>query len=607
MWDISLKIAFYVVTGLALILTSSWYVRSLYETITGRGEVVIAPIEIIGADGKVDKERGTALAHMLQARLHEIEDDIHSAQEELMGKRPEAVVAAANGTAPTVSGAAPVMGVTAPRLPQLLTQGVGLETKLLEPAQINVSVAGVEVGGAVAWMQRQMANRRTIVFTLYEKKRSVHIAGSLQALGLPEAAMSMEVSPEEGEDSVSLDRVVEMMAYELVRRRMPDPTGNRLTALDAEEFQSLVEVLRDTALQNRRVASRNNTLPAFKELLERASKLSDSVKGWYQLSYLTASIAESAHDWDVARKNYEQAHEAVADDPKNELRKTLEKKIAEMQDKLKAAPVTGGGELTPQAEAARQKMQSYVQEAVDFYNELLGQKLTAPAIKIQTDPNLKYAAYYDSQNVVASADVQYIPDLSFRNAAWQHILRIAGDHAAEKNDARGDIIYAYANVFTILAQQHHLKQNEKTSDWVLGRGYIDWVEGKTLTKPYEGTPWASLKDPGKAYATSSAAGKDRMVAQMGDYVNASTPERHYINDGILSKAFYLLAMKQGSARAAEIWIAALREVKKVKQIDFPRFAKILYQQAGDDREAVRESLKAVGLDPVPARAAAGQP
>ena len=606
MWDISLKVAFYVVTGLALILTSSWYVRSLYETITGRAEVVIAPIEIIDANGKVDKERGTALAHMLQARLHEIEDDIHGAQKQLMGKAPEGRAATAGGSATTVSSLPSLMGLTPTPIPQVLTQGVGLETRLLEPAQINVSVAGVEVGGAVAWMQRQMANRRTVVFTLYEKKRGVHIAGSLQALGLAEAAMSMDVSSEDSEDAVSLDRVVELMAYELVRRRMlSDPAGSQLKALSTEEFQSLVEVLRDTALQNRLVATRTNTLPEFKELLQKARKLSDSVKGWYQLTYLTASIAESANDWDAARENYEDAQKALANDPKNELRKTLEKKIAEMQDKLKAPPVVGGGQLTPQAELARQKMQSYAREATDFYNELLGQKLTAPAVKIQTDPNLKYSPYYDSQNVVAAEEVQYLPDLSFRNAAWQHIFNIAGDHAADKNDARADIVWAYANMFTILAQQHHLKQNEKTSDWVLGRGYIDWVGGKSLTKPYEGTPWASLKDPGNAYATS-AVGKDRMVGHMRDYVNASSAERRYINDGILSKAFCLLAMKQDSARAAEIWIAALRELKKAKQIDFPRFAKILYQQAGDDREAVRESLKAVGLDPVPARAAAGQ-
>ena len=36
-------------------------------------------------------------------------------------------------------------------------------------------------------------------------------------------------------------------------------------------------------------------------------------------------------------------------------------------------------------------------------------------VKLQTDPVLKYAPYYDSHNVVAAAEVQVLPDLIFRN------------------------------------------------------------------------------------------------------------------------------------------------------------------------------------------------
>ena len=41
-----------------------------------------------------------------------------------------------------------------------------------------------------------------------------------------------------------------------------------------------------------------------------------------------------------------------------------------------------------------------------------------------------------------------------------------------------------------------------------------------------------------------------------------------------------------------------RQLKKAKRIDFLQFSKILYEQAGDDKEAVREALQQVGLDPV---------
>ena len=604
MWDVLFKIAFYVVIGLVLIVGSCWYVRSLYTTLTGKGEVVIAPFEIIGLNGTSDKTRGTALAHMLQAQLREIEQNIATAQTQLMGKRPEAMVQPVQAkTVPQpVPGSAPAVALTMPPMPPLLTQGVGLQTQLLEPAEINVSVAGVEVGGVVAWLQRQMVNRRTVVFTLYEKKHGFRVTGALHAMGLRDDSMTLDVKPDEGEESVALDRVVEKMAYELVRRRLVSDPSNRVEALDEVEFQSLVEVLHDTARQNHRVALGRSALPEFQELLERASKLTDSVEGWYQLSYLTASIAESAQDWEAAEKQYQRAHEALTHEAKQEeLRKTIDSRIDEMREKISAQQksVAATGALDPEAEAARERMQIYVQEAVDYYNELLDQRLKAPLVKIQTDNSLKYSPYFDWTNVVADKEVQYFPDLSFRNAVWPHLTRIVGGGAMDRNDTQTDIMYSYADVFTMLAQQHHLSQDEKSSDWVLARGYIDWVNGKTPTKPYEGTPWVSFKEPGRAYNTKSTSGKDRQVAHMRDYVSSTTdPERRYINSGILNKAFYLLATKRTTERAAEIWIAALRQLKKAKRIDFPQFSRILYEQAGDDKDAVREALKQVGLDPV---------
>ncbi len=115
--------------------------RSLYTTLTGKGEVVIAPFEIIGLNGASDKTRGTALAHMLQVQLREIEQNIATAQTQLMGKRPEAMVQPVQAkTVPQpVPGSAPAVALT---MPPLLTQGVGLQTQLLEPAEINAEERG---------------------------------------------------------------------------------------------------------------------------------------------------------------------------------------------------------------------------------------------------------------------------------------------------------------------------------------------------------------------------------------------------------------------------------------------------------------------------------
>ena len=187
MLDLFFRVTFYVVTGVALAGACAWYAQSLYHEVTGRGEVVIAPFEVVGSAN--NKDRGLALAHMLHARLREIERDMRVAQQELMGGHP-GTRPAAPATMQSLEPAPAQAGMVATRIamPQLLTQTVELRAGLLEPADINISVGGVQVGGVVAWMQRLMSNPRTLVFTLYERKDGAQVSGSLHALAAPSVA-----------------------------------------------------------------------------------------------------------------------------------------------------------------------------------------------------------------------------------------------------------------------------------------------------------------------------------------------------------------------------------------------------------------------------------
>ena len=72
MWDSFFKVTFYGGVGLALVAALVWYVGALRSVMTGKGEVVIAPFEIVRSNGEVDKAGGTALAHMLQVQLREV-------------------------------------------------------------------------------------------------------------------------------------------------------------------------------------------------------------------------------------------------------------------------------------------------------------------------------------------------------------------------------------------------------------------------------------------------------------------------------------------------------------------------------------------------------
>src|SRR5258708_5602618 len=131
MWNTLFAIVFYTAGGLAIITALIWYGRSLYDVITGRGEIVIAEFDIVGAPGDKDKTSGMALAHMLQARLREIGNDLDAGQEQLTQ---------------TVAKESKVNAFQPGVVPPLWNENkVGLETGLFDDANINVSVAGVAV------------------------------------------------------------------------------------------------------------------------------------------------------------------------------------------------------------------------------------------------------------------------------------------------------------------------------------------------------------------------------------------------------------------------------------------------------------------------------
>jgi hypothetical protein len=105
-------------------------------------------------------------------RLRAIEKDIATTQQQLIDA-PSSPVSVASTPVTSPPAATDVPGripVFAMPIPQVLTQRVGLQTVLLNPIQVTASVAGVEVGGLFSWLQRQLANRRTLrVFALREE------------------------------------------------------------------------------------------------------------------------------------------------------------------------------------------------------------------------------------------------------------------------------------------------------------------------------------------------------------------------------------------------------------------------------------------------------
>jgi hypothetical protein len=251
--------------------------------------------------------------------------------------------------------------------------------------------------------------------------------------------------------------------------------------------------------------------------------------------------------------------------------------------------------------SAREKIEGYVRAATSYLNSLLGHNLPTPSVQVVTKKGAEGAlSYWDGQKVVVPQATQYLPDIVYRESSWPHILRVAGSDAV---DPSGDnpaeaILYSYADIFPMLVQQHELGQDANTSHWELAPGWVEMSEGKDLATAKTRTPYLSFAKLGAANK-DAAVGATNQVAHMRDFDTKSDKFlRKYINSGILNKAFYETARRLGSARAAEIWIGALRQMKKVRKPDFSRFAVMLNEAASEaDRPKLREALVEVGLEP----------
>jgi hypothetical protein len=175
---------------------------------------------------------------MLQARLQSLVRELRDAQAGFT----------TNVRAPALAQGAPAAPVGDVRL---WTQTVALQTGLLQPMDIKLSVGGVDVGGILPWLQRWLSSRRTLHFTLYLQETETQIFGSLAALRLLDAGLRLHVKGSDGK-APSLDVIVDGLAHEIVHRYLSQDTTNRLEVLDSSEFTGLAGVLVSVAQANRK-------------------------------------------------------------------------------------------------------------------------------------------------------------------------------------------------------------------------------------------------------------------------------------------------------------------------------------------------------------------
>jgi hypothetical protein len=151
--DLVIKIAAYCALGLVLLIANIWFVRSVRSAFRRQAmPTVIAPLEIVG-DKDEGGARGRGLARMLHGQLRHTEVEIASSLQALRGGAAAAEEARGSG-----DDDRPQPAVLALRENVPAVQKVDFQVQD-PPSQLDVSVGGVEVGGIIAWLQKDGPRR----------------------------------------------------------------------------------------------------------------------------------------------------------------------------------------------------------------------------------------------------------------------------------------------------------------------------------------------------------------------------------------------------------------------------------------------------------------
>lgn len=571
--EIAVKVAVYLAVGVALVACNVWYVRALYQSMTG-GDLVVAPVKVVG--GTEDAAIvGETLARLIISKLQSLEWDLRQSQSALKDAAKRTNPAAAPPPATPA-------GVTAGILDTPKT--AVLNAQLFEATNIDVKVAGVDVGGLLPHIQRWFVADRTLAFSVSWEGKTANVAGNIDALGLgtPRPVwMSIE--------NATASSIAEAIALALIHRRWARDSVE-FSELEDSEFNKLVITINEVAKINRQVITYNSSRKSdFEKILPTVDPLVDRITGWGELTNFVASIAEAAGKYDRALALYRQMRNARTSPLASDV---LTAKIATLEGLTK----TAAGNIQ---QVALQKMQKSVTDATRILNRLFGLSLSDPQVELISDEIRN--AYWDGNKINVPPAVQDMPDIVYHEAAWPFI---SNKWKFRYQGQVGALAQSYTDVLTSLVKQTLLNQNAKKADWTIAPGAIAWVTGKPNEIATDKRPLRSLKEPGKAY-DDPTLGKDPQLDHYSKLIKApNTADSDFggvhTNSGIPNRAFYETAMQIGSEEAGEIWIKSLGQFTET--IDLRKASQVIYKTAVDlygegsaEAKGVKAGWSAVGL------------
>ncbi len=586
--DTLIRIFLYISIGSGLFGANFWFINTLHKALFSK-EAVITSFKIVGKEDEKGK-LGNDLAIRLQTRLKKIQQELKNSQSSLINKTP---------VKKTLD---PSIGIIPPQVQEKQKASVptkilgiaSVPTKILEPLNINVTLGGVEWGQFLPRLQRWMVKGRTLNFTVYYEGDKAEVTGNLGTFG----QSNSELLWLEDIELNNYDEIVNPIAYSLIQKQLSKDQSSKIKDLNLPEFRELLDIINDAAKFNQNV---DNNIPQEDEFAKLFVKIKPYVtqkktRDWNVLIYLTASIAESAENYDEALLFYSQLKETQSkQEPKTKKEKDLKEKelefftskINDLNDKIAS-------------EEALKKIREDAVYAVDFLNQLFDLNLEVPEIKL-LDKSFKNA-YWDGKKYNAPPQIKDLPDVTYHEIAYPFI---ANQVNFLYQGQSGALLQSYSDILTSLIKQKRLGQTAETADWTIAPGAIAWLQGEDIPSSKDRSPLRSLKAPGTAYQDNPILGNDQQLATMDDYVQLPLWQDNggvHINSGIPNKAFYEIAIRIGSEQAGQIWYEALSNLSPTS--NFQQAAEATYQVAGElygndseKRKAVKAAWGVVGISP----------
>lgn len=260
----------------------------------------------------------------------------------------------------------------------------------------------------------------------------------------------------------------------------------------------------------------------------------------------------------------------------------------------------------PSTDATVEETFTAILQSLRFFREVLGRDIVAetgaPVVAIvHYGENFANAFWDGEQVVVGDGDGEIL-------GRFSACLEVFGDELAHVFTQEAGLGIEYQpgalnqsvrDVMGLLVKQYALHQSVDESDWLIGAGLVaPGISGQALR---------SLRAPGTAY-DNERLGKDPQVAHMSLYVkNDARRVGRYLNSGIPSHAFYLLAVKLGGyawETAGMIWYRALSSKAVMPGATFRSFAGLTVAVARRDyaedpsiADAVEAAWREVGVTP----------